>query len=177
MDKSAEFTLRVASIAQTAIPGVQPPERWILFPDLRQLTWDEMREALSRAPKPLCVAPLLEPGCISLHVGNPALQKVVANQVAGYREKLPGIGLREEDTLVLGTATGDFTWTVREFQQWLTEYVIVAHVVVTKTLDPRIGQILIIRQGEVGRPLNPMREQPPAEACDCGHEHAGHSHA
>ena len=174
-DLGAEFTLRVAAIAQSPIPGADHPKRWFLLPEIRSAGWDEAKEILTRAPKPLLVTPLSDPGDLlaqpSAQLG-PAMEKDLANQIAFYEEKIPRLGYVDEDLLILGTAQGEFAFSIRDFKQWLRDYQMLARVVLSRTTDPRVAQILVLGPERGKPPLNPYRELPPPAPGDCGHDHS-----
>lgn len=177
VDPCAEFTLRVAAIAQSVIPGATWPERWYLFPALKEASWDEAREHLTSAPKPVLVTPFADPGYLGVwptSTANGAFAKQMANQVAYYDAKIPRMGMRDEDTLVLGTPTGEFTCTIGEFRRWTREYALLARVVLVETTDPRVAQILILEPARTTQPLNTYREFPPPDQCGCGHPEHHH---
>jgi len=174
VDPCAEFTLRVAAIAQSVIPGATWPKRWYLFPEVKEANWEEAREHLADAPKPLLVTPLADPGYLGVWPSSSAdvaLAKQMANQAAYYDAKLPRMGLRDDDTVVLGTPTGEFVLTIGEFRRWTREYALLARVVFVETTDPRVAQILVLEPARTTQPLNTHREFPPPDACDCGHDH------
>lgn len=176
MEQCAEFTLRVAAIVQRVLPGATTPTHWFLMPALKRMSWEEARTFLADQPKPLFVSPLTEPGHLmaipSAQLG-PAMAHHLANQVAFYEEKLPRLGLSDEDALILGTAEGEFAFDIRAFKRWLSEYQLLAKVALDRTMEERIAQILVFGPERGKPPLNPYREIPSPGPGDCGH---GHSH-
>jgi hypothetical protein len=175
MDRCAEFTLRVAAIAQGVLPGAHTPTRWFLMPVLKPVSWDEAREFLAEQPKPLFVSPLTEPGHLlvlpSAGLG-PAMAHHLTNQVSFYDEKIPRLGLADGDALILGTAEGDFAFDIGEFKRWLREYQLLAKVALALTTEPGVAQILVFGPEQGKPPLNPYRRQPPPRAGECGHDHS-----
>lgn len=161
MTAPAELTLRVSRLVQQSASarGVTSPE-WFLVPAFRPATWAEARTLLTDAPKPLIVAPLVEPGLLGIwEVGRlepehrAAAERALANQVAFHTERIPLHGLSATDTLSLTTADGPFTLSVAEFMQWSREYATPAGVSVTSTPVPGLGQILVRPPGGGGPPL------------------------
>jgi hypothetical protein len=181
VDPCAEFTLRVAAIAQGVIPGATWPERWYLLPAIKDMSWEEAREHLERIPKPVVVTPLADPGYIGVWPSAPddrAIAGHVANQVGFYDQKIPGLGFTDADTLILGTPSGEFVWSIGEFRRWLREYAVLARVVLSETTDPRVAQILVLGPERHKPPINTYRTLPPPRDCGCGHAHGeGHGHA
>ncbi len=164
----ADLTLHVSRLVQQASPArpVNSPE-WFLVPAFRPATWAEARALLTDAPKPLIVAPLVEPGLLGVwEVGRlkpehrAAAERAIATQVAFHTERIPLHGLSATDTLSLTAADGPFTMSVAEFIQWSREYATPAGVSVTSTPGPGMGQILVRPAGGGGPPL----EVPPAVA-------------
>src|SRR5688572_14185340 len=103
VDLSAEFTLRVSALAQTVLPGAEWPRRWHFLPQIKGLSWEEAREFLVQAPKPVVVTPLADPSYLGVWPTAPGDVPVadhIRNQVAFYDEKIPRLALRDEDTLV-----------------------------------------------------------------------------
>lgn len=175
MDRCAEFTLRVAAISQGVLPGARTPTHWFLMPALKQVSWEEAREYLTKQPKPLFVSPLTEPDHLlvlpSAGLG-PAMGAHLTNQVAFYDEKIPRLGLSDDAALILGTAEGEFAFDIREFKRWLGEYQVLARVVLAHTTEPGVAQILVLGPEQGKRPLNPHRPQPLPRAGECGHDHS-----
>ncbi len=177
MDTSAEFTLRLLEASQPPGKRNSLGSSWYFFPALAKASWDEAREILTAAAKPLVVAPLPEPHHIAIW-GPDAAPKVtwhINNQLEFTKDKLQRLGLTDTDAIVLGTERGDFTISVPDYMRWLSEYTILARIVLTRTMDPRVGQFLILSPADdPRRPLNPHRPEPPPEAGDCGHPGHGH---
>lgn len=175
MDPCAEFTLRVAAIAQGVLPGATTPTEWFLMPAVRRVSWDEARSYLAGQPKPLFVGPLAEPKHLlvlpSAGLGA-AMAGHLANQVAFYDEKIPRLGLSDQDALVLGTSEGEFAFDIGTFKRWLGEYQLLARVALARTTDPGVAQILVFGHERGKPPLNPYRRQPPPGPGKCGHDHS-----
>ena len=131
MDIRAELTLHLARLAHEH--GCRQPSPlgadWFLLPALTRLSWEATREALSKAPKPMVVLPLVEPGHLwtwSLDAGDAEarqrLEYHMANQAQFFTGKLSAWGLEDGDPVELPSAGHEMTLTVVEFRQWVHEY-------------------------------------------------------
>ena len=116
MDIGAELTLQIVWRAQThARPdGARSPESWLFWPRGERVDWEGARAMLGALPKPLLVAPLLEPGMLGLWTADaldePCRQVVargIANQVQYYADKLTAIGV-EQGPVRFGSETSTY---------------------------------------------------------------------
>ena len=158
MDGCAELTLRLVRLAQEHNNPRSVLAQWFFFPEYRAIWWDEARDTLTAAAKPLLVAPLLEPGALALwsvaDMAPGARQKVeraFANQAEFYDEKMRVLGLTDDASISLNTPAGEFALTVAEFRRWHEEYSLAIGVGITAA--PRGGAHLTIRPAGGGRPL------------------------
>lgn len=158
MDLCAELTLRASRLLQEHRGPESSFAFWFFLPEFRKASWDEARELLTGAPKPLIVSPLVEPGFLAtwrLDVMGPALRPAsdyhAANQAEYYEAKLKVVGLDDRGAVELRVPTGDLTIPVPEFRRWYREYIF-AGMTVVKTTDPQVGRLMLHPPGG-GRPI------------------------
>jgi hypothetical protein len=158
MDLCAELTLRLVRLAQEHNNPRSVLARWFFFPEYRPVWWEEARDALTAAPKPLVVAPLLEPGALALWSivelaphAREKLERAFANQAEYFDEKLRLLGLADEDSVSLHTPAGEFALAVAEFRHWVSDYSVAVGVSVAASA-PRAAR-LVVRPPGGGRPL------------------------
>lgn len=158
MNVCAELTLRIVRAVQE---HHQPPNSmvgWFVVPDFEPMQWPEMRERLTSEAKPLVVAPLVEPGYLSLWPMSAlpteqrdAVAKHLENQQRYFAAKLQQHSLGDADAVRFGTESSDMTMSVPELLRWLGEYAIATGLSLRATDDPRVGQI-VLRPPGGGRP-------------------------
>ena len=158
MDLCAELTLRASRLLQEHRGPESSFAFWYFLPEFHRTGWAEARMLLANAPKPLLVSPLVEPGMLAtwrLDVMGPGLRPAsdhhAANQVEYYEAKLKAVGLDDGCSVELRTPSGELSLPVPEFRRWYHEYLF-AGVSVAKTVDPRIGRLLLHPPGG-GRPI------------------------
>ena len=158
MDTPAELTLQLARLvqeqhAQKAMVG------WFFVPEWREATWEQAREILAAAPKPLVIAVLTEPGYLAIW----SIERIPSAQRTGvehhldntgqyFAEKLQLCRLRDVDSLVLQMPGGTFDISVADFRQWTHDYAVSLGVTIQTTPTPHVGRILVRPPGG-GRPL------------------------
>ena len=151
-------------------------EGWFFLPDWKTASWEEARQRLSEAPKPLVVAPLIEHGFLTawsigeiptaLRTGAEANQR---NQIGFYEGKLHALGLGESDSLTFTPPDHEVTIGVVEFRRWSREYAILAGVGLMKRKLPGVGAITVSSPGTMEPPIGL-----PADVdydAGCGHQH------
>jgi hypothetical protein len=161
MDPCPALTLQLLRQSQEALHPSSSATGWFFVPEGRLLTWDEARAALATAPKPVFVAPLVEPG----HVATWPLDRLpaadgvrwareLANQQAFYGERLQGFGLADADAITLELPFGEFRLSVADFRRWATEYAVAAvGVGLIRGPEPRTGRLTIHIPGGGRQPL------------------------
>lgn len=159
MDLCAELTLRATRLLQEHRGPGSSFAFWFFLPEFHKASWDEARDLLSQAPKPLIVSPLAEPGMLAtwrLDVMGPALRPAsdyhAANQVEYYEAKLNVVGLDDHCSVQLRVPSGDLSLPVPEFRRWYREYLF-GGITVVKTTDPQVGRLLIRPPGGGGPPI------------------------
>jgi hypothetical protein len=129
MDLGAELTLQICRLMQEHGRARGSRQYWTFMPEMQRASWDEARERLLDAPKPLIVAPLLEPGMLAIwsRAALDPAQRAGAELSARYREEylteqlLLG-GLDDTSTIRFPAAGIDLTLSVPEFRQWYRDY-------------------------------------------------------
>lgn len=160
MDTGAELTLqivrRVQSHARPDLP--EAPELWTIWPRGERLDWEGARALLSRLPKPVLVAPLLEPGMLGLWTVDTldarhrqVVDRGVANQVQYYGDKLTVLDV-EQGPVRFGSGTSTCQMTRDEFLHWATEYAINVGISLETTADAGIARVRVRPSGG-GPPL------------------------
>ena len=132
MQKGAELTLRITHRVQAQWrPDIsESTALWTIWPRGERVDWDGARALLGRLPKPVLVAPLLEPHMLGLWTvemldagHRQVVGREMANQVQYYADKLSV--LRAEDGPVrFGLGAASVEMTRDEFLHWATEYAI-----------------------------------------------------
>src|SRR5690348_4153001 len=131
MDICAELTLRIMELAQAARQSRHSTREWFFVPAFRHATWVEANAMLADAPKPVVVAPLIEPGYIAIwplqrldeeHRSRAAQH--MANLDMYYGQKLAMCGLGSTARLQLRTEHDDLELSMVDFQRWYREYAI-----------------------------------------------------
>jgi hypothetical protein len=166
MDIVAEVTLRIARMGQTYRRNSRT-EVWFFVPEWRSATWDEARDILTGAEKPLLVCPLVEPGYLSIWSvpGLPAEQRArteahMANQVEYFAEKVQVCGLTERDSIVLDATGSPFTIGVRDLMQWARDYTISIGVTIGRGNDPGTAYLYVMPPGGGAPPIGVPLDAP-----------------
>jgi len=164
MDIGAELTLQIACRVHEC---GEPPRSfafWSLLLDVRRATWAEARAVLAAAPKPVLVAPLLEPGGLAvwtlddLHGTRRAdFEHEMANQIAGFTEILKRCELGDDDRIRFEPAVPAFEMSVREFRQWTREYAMYLGISIAKVPGARVGRLVVRPPGGNAPPLGDVR--------------------
>ena len=160
VDVCAELTLRIVRMSQEALNPLSSLADWWFLPENRHARWAEAREIFSESPKPILIAPLVEPGMIVVWTLDSVQADVrqnwereFANQCQYFDEKLKGFGLSDADAVTLEGPAGEYKISVADFRRWAKEYAIpVAAIGMRKSSTPRAGKI-IIRPPGGGPPL------------------------
>jgi len=161
VDVRAELTLRLARVAHEHERD-RPPRTgndWFLVPEFRKISWEELRDALATAPKPLVVAPLIEPGYLSIWRINALetevrqrVERHMANQVEYFTEKLKVCELEDGDPVELTVPGHELTLTVAELLQWAREYTAPLGVSVNR-FESHVGHFVLMPPGGGGPPI------------------------
>lgn len=159
MDVGAEFTLRVARLTQEHIAPRKSPPGWFIVPDFHMVPWDDARDRLEAAHKPLMVVPLTEPGYLGIW-SVPDLEPTrrigaehhMATRQGYFIAKLQDCGLTDRDAVRLTTRDGQLTLLVPEFLRWVSEYAVSTGVSLERSTLPGVGRILVRPPGG-GAPL------------------------
>lgn len=163
MDIGAELTLQIARLVHERPNPPRSPARWSFWPQGDHVTWAEAREVLATVPKPVIVAPLIEPGVIGLWTTasvtasqRAAFDTQLANQVQYYIEKLAALGLTDAEAVRFEPATPECTLSVSDFFRWTREYIIGVGMSLAPSPVARVARITVRPPGG-GRP--PLGEQ------------------
>jgi hypothetical protein len=119
-----------------------------------------MRSTLAAAQKPVVVAPLIDPGYLSVWSlrelapdQREAAERVLANQLEFYEGKLEAYGLEPADALELSLPEAAFRITVAEFLMWARDYAMPLGVSIEKGADSRVGHLILRVPGGGARPI------------------------
>ena len=167
MDNCAELTLQVARLSQAHKVTRRAMSDWFFVPAFRKATWAEAHDILAAAPKPLIVAPLVEPG----HLATWSVEDVAPAERAGvqrhldnfqeyFPEKLRVLGREQAESFVFAGAEAELRLTVADFWRWTREYAISVGVTVDKTPEPGVGRLIVRPPGGGGPPLGLPSETP-----------------
>src|SRR5947199_270545 len=110
MDICAALTLHVTRFVQMPVEAPASPLRWTFVPEGRRAGWHEAGDLLSNAPKPLMVAPLLEPGLLGTW-GISALggsdraraDHELSNQLAAFDDQASELELGDDSRILFET--------------------------------------------------------------------------
>jgi hypothetical protein len=155
MDLCAALTLHVSRFVQMPVDPPASPTRWTFVPEGRRATWDEAAALLASAPKPLMVAPLLEPGALGSW-GVRALagddlrraQHELANQLAGLKHLLDQLGISDDAEVLFETPGDQLSLPVSELQRWFTEYLVFVGWTLGSGPDPDRSVRLLVRRSD-----------------------------
>ena len=164
MNSSIDLCLLLVRLAQGALGPRSSMLDWDLVPDGRILSWPEARLSLGAHPTPVVVAPLLEPGSMSLW-SVPAMaeeqrcywQSQIANQQSFYAEQIQHLRLAESDPVSVELPAGQYTVTVEAFRQWAAAYVVATvGVGLIRGPDRKSGRLIIRVPGGCAPPLGDL---------------------
>lgn len=160
MDTGAELTLQITRRVQAhARPDVsQESGLWTIWPRGERLDWDGARALLGCLPKPVLVAPLLEPGMLGLwtvetldEAHRQVVDRGIANQVQYYAEKLTALGA-EQGPVRFGSGAPSYAMTRDEFLHWATEYAINVGISLETSTEAGVARVRVRPSGG-GPPL------------------------
>jgi hypothetical protein len=160
MTIGAELTLQISRRVQAHARAelAEFPRLWSLWPRGERLDWDGTRALLDSLPKPLLVAPLLEPGMLGLwehdpldEQRRPIVRYGIKNQVQYYADKLAAIGA-ERGPVRFGPSASRYEMTRDEFLLWATEYAINVGISLEPADDAGVA-LVRIRPSAGGPPL------------------------
>jgi hypothetical protein len=150
VDMGAELTLQIARLVQTRPDATRSPNLWSFWPHGGSATWAEARALLAAAPKPVAVAPLVEPGAIGIFPVEQlpdAVRRQLAPQFEGqleyYRQKLEQMGLAEGASLRFEPAAPQCVLSIAEFMSWARDYAIGVGISLGPSPDPAVGRIIV----------------------------------
>ncbi len=156
MDVCAELTLRLLHLAQHE--DADAPPHWCAFPAFRVLTRSEASALLSEAPKPLVVAPLVEPGYFGIWpvaaLGTPQRERAereLANRIEYFDAKVRLLKLGPSAVVKLIPGGDVLEIPLPEFLRWVREY----YPIVGTSLLPGTHEgaaTMIIRRAGGGKP-------------------------
>lgn len=160
MDRRAELTLRIVWLAQEARRSRRSMRDWLFLPQFRRAAWGEAIAILEEAPKPLLVAPLVEPGHVAVWplglLDEPHRATAAANMAgldAYFSEKLRLCGLDDTSTIVLHTDDADVELPMHEFRRWYRDYTVAVGVTVSRGDRAGVGRLLVRAPGGRAPPL------------------------
>jgi hypothetical protein len=160
MDICAELTLRVARLSQEHKVTRRSLSDWFFVPAFRKATWSEAHDILAAAPKPLIVAPLIEPGYLatwSVEDVDPTqrigAERHLENLEEYFPEKLRALGLEQAELILFSAAETELKLTLADFRRWTREYAVAVGVTVDKTPESGVGRLLVRPPGGGGPPL------------------------
>lgn len=161
MDSGAELTLQIARLVQ--LHGRQlsrSPLTWSFWPHGEQVGWDEARDLLAAAPKPLLVAPLIEPGALGLWevagfdaARRETVRRELANQVAYYAGKFASFAVGGDGHVRLDGHGRSCTMGVASFLRWAGEYAISVGVSAAPTAEANVARIIVRPPGGGAPPI------------------------
>ena len=162
----AELTLQIARLVHERSNPSRSPAYWQFWPEGHRGTWAEARAILAGLPKPVFVAPLVEPGALGIwslasfdEQRRSELAHAFANQIRYYTEKLELYGLTEADRVRFEPATPEFTLSVSEFLRWAQEYAIGVGISLAQSPESRVCRIIIRPPGGGAAPLGTQADQ------------------
>jgi hypothetical protein len=162
MDSGAELTLQIIRRVQRHSHGEARrfPDSWSFWPRGLRAGWPDARDLLTALPKPILVAPLLEPGMLGLwtdegfdNAQRHAFAQQLANQVQYYSEKLAALNVPPDGQVRFGPAVSPSAIGVDAFLQWATEYGLSVGISLAASPDPGVAIITVRPPGGAGPPL------------------------
>ena len=134
---------------------------WLFVPALRKATWSEACELVAAAPKPLLVAPLVEPGHLvmwSVDALDEVDRAVVVRELASLQqfctEKLRLSGVGPTGSVRLHGPDAEMVLTIDEFARWLREFVMAGvGLIIRPTDESGVVRLLLLPPGGAAPPL------------------------
>ena len=140
---------------------------WFFVPEFRKATWSEAHDILAAAPKPLIVAPLVEPGHLAtwsvqdlVVARRPGAERGMENLAEYFAEKLRALGLEQAERFLFSDAEAELALTMADLRRWTREYAIGVGVTVDKTPESGVGRLIVRPPGGGGPPLGLSAETP-----------------
>ena len=168
--KGAELALHIVRFVQMPVASADWPEDWVFVLASRRLDRAGAVDFLAKAPKPLFVAPLVEPGMLAIWhasalVGEERrrIEHEFANQVEAVASRVSDLGLSEASRILFETAAGRVDLTVAEFRMCFRDFAVIAGWSLIKGPDRDYPARLVIRKSaEHWSPGGPSRHSGPA---------------
>ena len=159
MNVQAELTLQIARLVQPRNQR-RTPAGLMFWPDGFRVTWAEANAFLADAPKPVIVAPLVEPGLLGLWsqadisaARKDAFAAELANQRQYYEEKLHALGLGPQDLIHAEWTTPEQTVTVNDFLRWADDYVMPVPISLERSDESGAVRLIVSPPGGGAPPL------------------------
>jgi hypothetical protein len=168
-DIAAELTLRLARFVQMPEDPPASPARWFFVPEFYSAHWEEAADLLAAAPKPLIVAPLLDPGILGTWflgaltgVHRSRAEHHLQNQQEFFASQLEHFGLVDTHTIVFESGADETVLDVANFKRWLQEYVVCLGSTLQRSAPAPHSAALIVRRPHGGWSPGLSCEHPPA---------------
>lgn len=159
MNVQAELTLQIARLVQPRNQR-RPAADWMFWPDGFRVTWAEAIAFLADTPKPVIVAPLVEPGFLGLwsqaDIGaarKETFASELANQRQYYEEKLHALGVGPQGLIHAEWTTPEQTVTVADFLRWADDYVMPLPISLERSDESGAVRLIVSPPGGGAPPL------------------------
>ena len=133
MDQAAELALHICRFVQMPLDSPSWPRDWAFVPGGDRRDRAETIKLLAAAPKPVVVAPLVEPGMLAMwsiaELSGEARRRVeheFANQAGWVARLVTELHLSESAAVVFETASDRFILTVAELRGCFRDVAVIA---------------------------------------------------
>ena len=151
----AELALHIARFVQMPVGSAEWPEHWEFVLRGGRYSRTEAAEVLARSPKPVLVAPLLEPGMLALwpadaldEEGRSRFDHDFANQVEAVAGRIRDLELTDSSRILFVTAAGRVVLSAAECRACFRAYAVLAGWNLVKGPDGDHPASLVIRRSD-----------------------------
>ena len=163
--KGAELALHIARFVQMPVGSADWPDHWVFVLRGGRRSRAEAIDLLAQCPKPLLVAPLVEPGMLALWTTDALagderrrIEHEFANQVEAVASRVSDLGLSEASRILCETAAGRADLTVADFRTCFRDFAVIAGWSLIKGPDDAYpGRLVIRKSAEHWSPGGPSR--------------------
>jgi hypothetical protein len=133
MDHAAQLALRICRFVQMPLNSPDWPREWRFVPGGGRADREEAIKLLVDAPKPVIIAPLVEPGmlatwCVANMSGEPRrrVDHDFANEVGWVERFAAELSLSETDEVIFDSASDRFMLTLIELRAFFRDVAVIA---------------------------------------------------
>jgi hypothetical protein len=164
-DEEAKYSTFAADLTLRVVRAVQGPPRgavvqWFIVPDLEEVGWSGLTRMLAALPKPVVIAPLLQPGMIGVWtIGSLTesqrhiVRRLTKNRVDYFREKLDLLSDAPVQTIEFRPEDENkLRMTRTDFERWIRDFSVSVGITVVSTGDPTMARLIVLLPGSGSSP-------------------------